>query len=226
MQTAVLNKLAAIDLLTNGNGVYHKTIMLTNVSWQEYERYLKAYQEKTGWRLAYDEGYLEFMPPLTEHERPSRQTHDLVRAYCDYFDINMESAGSTTYKRKLLKKGVEPDECFYIESVDKIIGKAKKLDPNNYPVPDVAVEIDVTHGSLDKFKIYAGLGVPELWLYDGKNVRIYQLAGKKYNQKEISRAFPLLTAKVLTEFLKLSETEGQTAALKAFRQWLQREPKS
>ena len=220
MATEVLDNFTAVSFLANGNGFYSKPILLMDVSWAEYECFLQEFAEKSGWRLAYDEGKLEIMPPLQEHETPSRGVHDFVRAYCEHFDLTMESAGSTTYKRKLLKKGVEPDECFYIQSAQKVIGKAKQMKPENYPMPDIAVEIDVTHGSLDKFKIYAALGVPELWLYDGKEIGFYQLAGDKYNQSETSGALPLLAAADLTKFVNLSETTGQTAALKEFRNWL------
>ena len=80
--------------------------------------------------------------------------------------------------------------------------------------------LTVTHGSLDKFKIYAALGVPELWLYDGEKISFYQLAGDKYNQSETSQALPRLAAADLTGFLRISEIEEQTAALKQFRRWL------
>lgn len=87
-------------------------------------------------------------------------------------------------------------------------------------MPDIAVEIDITHVSLDKFSIYAALGVPELWLYDGKNLTFYELESEKYHQISNSVALPLLSAEKLTELLKISQTKGQTLALKSFRQWL------
>ena len=220
MEVAVLDNFAAVDFLANGSGVYHKVITLSDVSWKQYEEFLKDFEEKAGWRLAYDEGNLEIMPPLAEHEKPSRSVDRFVWTYCDFFDLTVESLGSTTYRRKLKRKGIEPDACYYVQSVNKIIGKIENLKPETYPVPDIAVEIDVTHGSLDKFKIYAALGVPELWLYDGKKVSFYQLQGKKYNQSETSLSFPKLSAAVLTKFLKLTESDGQTAAIKSFRSWL------
>lgn len=220
METEILNNFTAISFLAENNGFCSKPILLKNVSWKEYEGFLVEFQEKAGWRLAYNEGDLEFMPPLAEHEEPSRLVDRIVWAYCDFFDLTVESLGSTTYRRKLRKKGVEPDACFYVQTANKIIGKTKSLKPETYPVPDVAVEIDVMHGSLDKFKIYAALKVPELWFYDGKKNSFYQLDEDKYNQSETSLALPLLTRTILTDFIRLSETNGQTAALKLFRHWL------
>lgn len=220
METEVLDNFTAISFLVNDNGFCAKPILLKNVSWREYECFLREFQDKAGWRLAYDTGALEFKPPLAEHEKPSRSVDRFVWSYCDFFDLTVESLDSTTYRRKLRKKGVEPDAYFYVQTAAKIIGKTKQLKPESYPVPDVAVEIDVTHGSLDKFKIYAALKVPELWLKNGKNIVFYQLVAGKYNQSETSLALPRLTSTVLSEFIKLSQTDGQTAALKAFRRWL------
>lgn len=223
METATtLDNFAAIEFLANGKGFYDKVILLSGVSWRQYEQFLNDFEEKAGWHLAYDDGNLEIMPPLAEHETPSRTIDLIVYVYSTHFDLTIEALGSTTFRRKLKKKGVEPDACFYVQSADKIIGKSDELKPENYPVPDVAVEIDVTHGSLDKFSIYAALDVPELWIYDGKNVSFYQLAGNIYNKTETSLALPHLTAAVLTDFLTLSRAEGQTVALRRFREWLKK----
>lgn len=213
----VLDKFTAVDFLAGENG---GAILLNNVSWNEYEMFLEDFEERAGWRLAYDGGKLEIMPPLMMHEDPSVSTDNFVRAYCDYFDLNLQSAGSTTFRRKLKEKGVEPDACFYIQSADKVIGKIKSLDPKNYPVPDVAVEVDITHDSLDKFPIYAALGVPELWLYDGDDLTFYELAGEKYQPISNSVALPLLSSETLAEFLKMSSEKGQTFSLKSFRRFL------
>lgn len=215
-----LDNFTAIEFLAHSNGFFHKPILLMNVSWTDYEHFLDDFEEKAGWRLAYSEGNLEIMPPLMEHETPSRVIDKFVWAYCEHFDLTVESAGSTTYRRKSEKKGVEPDASFYIQNADKIIGKSMLVKPDNYPLPDVAVEIDITHGSLDKFPIYAALQVPEVWIYDGEAVSFYELEAQIYHQISHSRALPLLSAEKLTGFLAASRTKGQTFALKSFREWL------
>jgi len=212
----VLNNFTAVDFLTNEN----RTILLDGVSWNEYEMFLEDFEKRPGWRLAYDGGKLEIMPPLMEHETPTISADMPIRAFCEHFDLTLESAGSTTFRRELKKKGVEPDDCFYIQSADKVIGKVKLLDPKNYPAPDIAFEVDITHGSLDKFPIYAALEVAEVWIYDGEAVRFYELKAENYHQISHSRALPLLSAEKLTEFLGMSRTKGQTSALKSFRGWL------
>ena len=207
--------ISIVDFLNNGNG---RTILLTGISWAEYERFLQTFWEKTNLSLAYNEGRLEIMPKSAKHEEFSRSIYNFFLAYCETFDFELESRGSTTFRRKFLEKGVEPDECFYIANAQKII--ESDFSSDKFPVPDVAVEIDLTTDSLDKFPIYSALKVPEVWIYDGKKVSFNKLEGKKYHQTSHSVALPLLSTEKLTEFLKLSQEKGQTFALKAFREHL------
>jgi Uma2 family endonuclease len=211
----VLDKFTAVDFLL---GDTSRRILLNDVSWAEYERFLEDFEARPGWRLAFDGGKLEIMPSTPEHEEYSFSFHDFVRAYCDRFDINLEGRRSATFRSKILRKGVEPDECYYVQNAEKIAGK--KIPNDKFPVPDIAVEVDITTESLDKFPIYAALEVPELWIYDGKILSFYKLDGGKYHQITKSRALGKLSAKDLTKFLEISRKKGQTAALKSFRVWL------
>lgn len=211
----VLNKFTAAELLA-GDG--RRRILLNDISWREYEMFLEDFDQRPGWRLAFDEGRLEIMPPTPEHEEYSFSFHNFVLAYCEEFDLTLEGRRSATFRSEVLEKGVEPDECYYIQNAKKIAGKMLATD--GFPVPDIAVEVDITTESLDKFPIYAALGVPELWIFNGKNLSFYELAGKKYHQIKYSRALPELSAKDLVKFLEMSRKKGQTAALKNFRQWL------
>ncbi len=214
VENFVLDNFTAVDFLANG-----RTILLNDISWAEYEMFLKDFEERSGWRLAYDGGKLEIMPPTFEHEYSSFTFHDFVRAFCDEFDLELVGGGSSTFRREFLKKGVEPDECFYIQNAREAI--ERNFSSKNYLVPDVAVEIDITTESLDKFPIYAALEVPELWVYDGKHLAFYELDSGNYHQIPHSRALPQLSAKELERFLEISKKQGQTAALKSFRQSLQ-----
>ncbi len=215
-----LQDVSIVDFLNNGDG---RTILLTGISWAEYEKYLNSFWEKTNLSLAYNNGKLEIMPKSQKHEDYSRSVYNFVLAYCEYFDVGLESRGSATFKQEFAKKGVEPDECFYIQSADKIIGR--RILAKDFPAPDVAVEIDLTTESLDKFPIYAALEVPEVWIYDGEKVSFYELEAKNYRRVSHSRALPQLPAEKLGEFLEISRTDGQTAALKGFRAWLRLEAK-
>lgn len=106
-----------------------------------------------------------------------------------------------------------------MQNAARLIGK-RRIDLEVDPPPDVVVEIDLSSVSASKFPIYAALSVPEIWLYDGQQARFYQLAEQSYQEIRHSLAFPVLTSAALTDFLAQSKTSGQSAALAAFRPWL------
>jgi len=116
-------------------------------------------------------------------------------------------------------QGLEPDCCYYVTNAGRIIG-IKRIDLDVDPPPDIAVEIDITNDSLSKFHIYAALEVPEIWRYDGENFQFYQRAGASYHKTAESSVLPGLRPQMLASALEQSKTEGQTAALAAFRKTL------
>ena len=193
-------------------------LRLPDVAWEEYEHLLAQMESHhPGHRLSYDRGRLIVVSPSAEHEHYKEFVFRLVLTLSEELGLTLESRGATTFKNKLLGKGVEPDTCFYVQNASQVIGRrpARLLDN---PPPDVVVEIDMGNDSLDKFHIYAALGVPEIWRYDGKSTHFYKLAGESYEVIQDSLAFPGLTPEDLTHHLELSKAEGQTAAAKAFRQ--------
>jgi len=137
--------------------------------------------------------------------------------FCDFFKINFEGATSVTWKRKSLLKGVEPDGSFYIRTAKRIIGRDEDLDLESDPPPDLVVEVDITSRSLRKLPIYAALGIPEVWQYDGRTCRLYTLTEGRYVEADVSLSLPRLTGKMLADAIEVGKTEGQGAARKAFR---------
>ena len=161
------------------------------------------------------------MSPLRKHEKYKEFIGDLVKAAADELDINIESSGSATWKKEKDQKGTEPDISFHIANAERVIGK-DELDLTVDPPPDLAVEIDVTNESLNKFPIYAALGVREIWRYieKRKSVVIYELREGAYVEIHSSLSLPLLTPEVLAQFIESSGAGGQKKALTAFRRWL------
>jgi Uma2 family endonuclease len=88
------------------------------------------------------------------------------------------------------------------------------------PPPDLAIEIDITSSSVNKFRIYSTLGVPELWRYNGRVLKFYQLVQGKYDEFEFSRAFPIVSVSEMSRFIEQSKTTGEIALLKSFRAWV------
>ncbi|WP_392480212.1 Uma2 family endonuclease [Nostoc sp. C110] len=193
-------------------------IILEDVSWQVFEAILNELGEHRGSRLAYSQGTLEIMAPLPEHERAKVIIGDLVKALLDELNLNWESLGSTTFKRKDISVGIEPDDCFYIQNYQLMIGK-DKIDLTVDPPPDLAIEIDVT--SKTQISAYQALKVPEIWRYESKNLEINLLQGEQYIKSLTSAIFPGFPVnEIIPRFVEMARTTGTSSALRSFRQWL------
>jgi len=214
MTSQTANYLEAIAHLPAGG-----RLILNDVPWEEYEELLSDLGEGYAVRIAYDRGRLEIMSPTARHEMYKDLLLSLVRRVADETDLVLETRGSTTFKEKQLLQGAEPDTCFYVENAQRIIGKGD-IDLAKDPPPDIIVEVDVSHQSTGKLSFYLAIGVPEIWRYDERQVRILHLVEGRYVEIPSSLTFPVLTDKVLTDVLEQSKTEGQSAALRTFRQWL------
>jgi Uma2 family endonuclease len=193
-------------------------LMLHDVSWDEFEAILDDLGEHRSTRIAYDNGLLEIMAPLPEHEDDKEIISDLLKDFLEELDIEFRTLGSTTFKNRDMLKGIEPDQCFYIQHEAEIRGK-KRLDLTVDPPPDLALEVDVT--SRTHPETYAALGVPELWRQVGGQIRIYQLQDGSYVEVADSPSFPgwPLQAEI-SRYLKQSRVEGRNQAVRAFRRWV------
>ncbi len=196
------------------------TALITDgVSWEEYEQLLADLGPSYSVRIFYDEGRMEIMCPVPAHEKPVKVVHTLVIVLRDELDIDIESLGATTYREELKDRGAEPDDSFYVQHAAAVIGKLD-LNLQRDPPPDLVVESDHTSSSLDKFAIYAALGVPEIWRITRNQVHLWLLEEGRYNESDVSRAFPFLPAEKLNECLSLGLAEGERKAAKALREWV------
>jgi Uma2 family endonuclease len=196
----------------------NQRLILHGVSWATYQRLLDDFKDSHAAHFAYDRGVLEIMVLSTKHERPNRTLALLVEVLAEELNIDVQRLGSTTFTREDLDKGFEPDSCFYIQNEARVRGK-DEIDLAVDPPPDLVIEIDITSPSLNKFPIYAQIGVPEVWRYDGRQVQIFTLANRQYTKVEQSTIFPPLSSAVATQFLEESTRLRSTAWLRRVREW-------
>ncbi|MBW4642047.1 MAG: Uma2 family endonuclease [Goleter apudmare HA4340-LM2] len=191
-------------------------IQLQDVDWQEFEAILDELGEKRACRIAYSGGVLEIRMPSSEHEVDNELIGDMVKILLEELDIENECFGSTTFKRQEMAKGIEPDQCFYIENAAMMIGK-RRVNLAVDPPPDLAIEVDVT--SKTGLDAYQGLGVPELWRFEERRLRISVLDKGQYQDSSVSPHFPnLAIVDLISEFVDGAQAKGRSRALKAFRQ--------
>jgi Uma2 family endonuclease len=190
-----------------------QSLRLRDVTWDEFEDILDDLGNHRGSRLAYDRGVLEIVMPLPEYEDAKEIIGDLVKVLFEELDIEFRSLGSTTFKKQR-DKGLEPDQCFYIQHESQIRGK-KRLDLAIDPPPDLAIEIDVTSRTYPS--LYAALAVPELWQFSQGTLVIQVLRNGQYVPGLESPNFPGLDlVTVLPQFLDRSKTEGRNQVVRSF----------
>src|SRR2546426_4942550 len=146
-------------------------VILRGISWEKYLQILGNLDDHGG-RIAYDNGLLEIMSPNEEHENTKRLIGRLIEALTEELDMVMKSGGSTTYKRELRKKGIEPDESYYLGEESVARSKTAGGPDLEYPSPDLAVEVEITRSQLNKLSIYSALGVREVWRYMRNALRV------------------------------------------------------
>lgn len=176
-----------------------RRVLLSGVPWSTYV-VLRDSLDSSGVRMTYLRGQLEIMSPSREHEVDKTQIARLLELFCLERDIPLFGYGSTTFRREEKERGLEPDEC-YCRGADR-------------EVPDIAIEVIVTHGTIDKLEVYRGLGVREVWTFEAGKFRVLALRGDHYELLGASEVLPELDLARMAHFATQSD---QHAALRAFR---------
>lgn len=196
-----------------------QSLVLDRVSWETYESLLADFEDRPNPHFFYDDGKLEIMVLSLSHELPNRLLAQLVSILAEELEIDIVQTGSITLKRPDVKKGFEPDSCFYVRNPDAIRGKRAVTLPDD-PAPDLIIEVDVTSSSLPRFPIFATIGIQEVWRFDGATLVFHQLDGETYREVPVSSVFPLLDSATTLHFLETGLTEKSTVWIKSIRNWI------
>jgi Uma2 family endonuclease len=215
--------------MTIANGVTsladQQHIVLEDVSWESYERLLDEVGNRQI-RMTYDQGRLEIMSPLAKHERWGAWIGRLIELMCFERSIDVECLGSTTFRSQTRRKGLEPDECYYFKRAAEAREIEGAFDPVIHPVPELAIEIDITSRSIPRQPIYAALGIPEIWRFDGVELQVLHLgARQKYVARARSLSLPFLPVREFAAFVLRKGEKDQLRVLREFRDWSMRLPK-
>lgn len=195
----------------------HK-VFLEDITWKEFETVLEELGESRASRVAYDNGILEIMTPLPEHETSKLFVSNFIEILLEELDIEFYPLGSTTFKNQKMLKGIEPDNCFYIQNEAAVRGK-DRIDLSIDPPPDLVLEIDVT--SRTHPSIYEALKVPELWRFEKGRLQVNVLKDGKYIESAFSSIFPNLPLiEVIPKYLIQVKTAGRNKTMRAFRTWV------
>ncbi|MEI6328667.1 MAG: Uma2 family endonuclease [Pseudanabaena sp. ELA645] len=155
------------------------------------------------------------------HELPNRFLASLIEAIADELELEILNAGSLRLDREDLAKAIEPHTCFYIQNELAVRNLQTITLPEN-PPPDLAIESDYTNSSINKLGLYAALGVPELWRIQNKAIAVYILENGKYERSATSLIFPLFPIAEFPILLERSQSDGQRAAVRIFRELIRK----
>ncbi len=209
-----------LPITTATDGTPGSGVLLRGISWDTYQALVLELESQPSKHLAYDNGQLEIFMPLPPHERYKRWIGRFVSVLTDGLNIEICSLSSCTWSHQDLAKGIEADECYYIQNEAAICGRMD-IDLLSDPPPDLAIEIDITSRYLPRLPIYAALGVPEVWRFDGETIVILSLVDGSYQSVAKSIALPIVTPEILQNWLAQATTMGETSWAKAIRRWVE-----
>jgi len=193
-------------------------VVLRNVSWKTYEHLLADFAESRSPRLTYDQGTLEIMSPLPQHEKLSQNLALLVEIVAEARDQDAVALGSTTFKREDLERGFEPDACFYFQNAEQMRDK-EHVDLSTDLPPDLVIEIEHSRSSINKLSIYEQISVPEVWRHTGERLMILVLREGVYHEQDESAALPGVKRESLAALLQQSHPLRRPEWLRHARAW-------
>lgn len=190
--------------------------VLENIQWETFVE-LATQRRGSVPRMTFDEGVLELMSPRRQHENIGRLIGRLIETYTEVLGIEVQSVASTTFKRKDLQKAFEADESYYIEHAEQIRRK-DEVDLTIDPPPDLVIEVELTSSAIRKLRLFAAMGVPEVWRHDGERLQMFLLQDGHYEPTASSTALRGLSSQQIDEVPSKRFDMGETALVRAFRQ--------
>ncbi len=160
--------------------------IISGVSWESYDTLLSS-GDRLPHRIAYLDGVLELVSPSRRHERRKSIIGSLLEDYFKEKRIRYFPLGSATFRQQNQRGGVEPDESY-------CLGTEKAL-------PDLAIEVVVSSGGIDKLEVYRRLAVSEVWFFKGDRFNVYRLTAAGYELTESSPLLPDLDLDLLAQYV-------------------------
>lgn len=206
-----------MDLKSPAKPVGEKRMAFRDLDWDGFKQIQQLLTERTRTRFTYDAGVLEITMPLESHERLARLIERFILILVVELGLKMKTMGSTTLDREDLLKSAEPDNGYYIQNYDLVADH--EIDLSVDPPPDLVVEVDITHTDINKNALYASMGVPEFWRFNGQIWQILCLDNGSYIEQERSPTFVIVEKRDLYQFLEAALLDEVAAEIN-FRQWV------
>jgi len=197
--------------------------VMRDVSWDLYDRLTDAIDERSSIRVAFDGKDVEIMVVGPLHESLGELLGIFVGEVCDGLDLDFHGLGRTTLRRPDVDRGIEADLSYCFDPAKVAVCRAAHAsgsnDPADFPIPDLAVEIDISPPKIDRPGIYSKLRAPEVWRFSGDAVSIEQLdANGNYVAADSSR-FLYVRADEVTQWLRKGNSTQRPTWKRGIRDW-------
>ncbi len=179
-------------------------ILIDGLTWREFKA-TEQLLDRPGVRLSFLDGVLEIRKmPGKKHATVKRRISTLLDDYLEYAGIDYTPTGSMTLESAA---GL----------VKRAAGDSYELGPNRER-PDLAIEIVITSGGINKLEAYKRLQIPEIWFWEHDRLALYALRSDGYEPIQRSEILPALDIDLLSRCINLP---NHTQAVKTFRQAIQ-----
>jgi len=178
-------------------------------------------------RLAFDGSNIELMVTSNLHEIYADALDSLFKAIAEAPGVVYLACRSASWDRPGVERGIQADNSYYLDPA-KILAAAaaerkQSKDLQDYPEPDLAIEVDLSPPKADRQSIYKALKVTELWTFDGTNLTIHRLGEDgRYRVVESSGFLPIDPAQVLRWLLHEDRAADHGGWTRRIRTWARR----
>ncbi|WP_020473103.1 Uma2 family endonuclease [Zavarzinella formosa] len=198
-----------------------QTVSISDAAWDDYLTLCGTRDGgRPGIKICFANGRLLVVSPSFRHEKWTSRIGAMIELLAEELGLPYEMARGTTFRQEELRAGLEADECFYFANAPAIAAR-DEIDLERDPPPDLALEVDLTTDSTVKLDIYARIGVPEVWQFDGEALllRLLQTDGR-YAATDRSPTFPMLNPASLVAFLNSVSHLDQGSMKRQAREWI------
>ena len=194
--------------------------LVISTDWAGYRAMLKIRGERGSSRIIYLDGRLTLTSAGFSNEVIKKRLGTFIQEVATGLRIRAVFAGSTTLWWRRRRSGIEGDETYYFANYGKIAGK-KEIDLRVDPPPDLAVEAVVSHPFKEALEVYRRLGVPEVWVCDGRTLRIMVLqADRSYGSATTSVSMTMLAAELILKWVQHDPDADDITWALAVRRWV------
>jgi len=193
-------------------------LVLRDVSWAEYTNLLDQWPERR-LRMDYDRGTLEIMATTLEHEDYTHAIGRLFEALTMELGVEIRGGSRLTYRREAERCGLEPDACYWIANEPQMRGR-RHSDPEVDPPADLAIGVEVSRTVIARLPIYATLGFPEVWRYDGEKLTVLLQADRTYAASPASPCLSAAPIDLLPRWNARAPVVGENAMVREFTAWV------